>query len=149
MNKFFASKLSNLLLFVAIPLGAYFINIEVQSYLGRRAFENTGLKNHTLSESMSKAKAEDKLIIVDVSAEWCGACRKLDNEVFANKKVREVVNQKFAFSRLEYNSEEGEEFARKHNVQGTPSLWLVDKDGRALRKLRVTFEPSEFLDQLP
>ena len=46
----------------------YFINVEVQSYFGKQAFENTGLQSHTLQDAQAKAKTENKLVLVDVYA---------------------------------------------------------------------------------
>ena len=148
MKRLFSSKIFSLVLLIAIPVAIYFINVEVQSYWGRQAFEKTGLTSLTLEDSIVKAKAENKMILVDVSAEWCGTCRKLDNEVFANEGVRKTINEKFAFSRLEYESKEGTEFLEKQNVGSFPSLWLLDSEGIVKRRLRVTFDPKEFLAQL-
>ncbi|NNE99458.1 MAG: thioredoxin family protein [Pyrinomonadaceae bacterium] len=148
MKAFLSSKLFTILLFLAIPASAYFINVEVQSYLGRRAFEGTGLKSHSLQESMSRAKAEGKQILVDVSAIWCGTCRKLDNEVFAKDEVKKVIDKKYIFTRLEYESAEGEAFLKKHNVKSFPTLWLLDENGTTIKRLKVTFKPAEFIRQL-
>ena len=112
MKKFLNGKIISVLLFITIPVAAYFINVEAQSYWGRQAVENTGLTSLTLEKSLAKAKAGNKLVLVDVSAIWCGTCRKLDNEVFADPKVRKIINEKFAFSRLEYESEEGTAFLK-------------------------------------
>ena len=84
-----------------------------------------------------------------MAAIWCSTCRRLDNEIFANPQVREKLNEKFIFSRLEYESPEGTEFLEKHEAFGFPNLWILDGNGSVVKKLRVTFEPSEFLKQLP
>ncbi len=148
MKNIFSSKLFSLLLFIAIPVAVYFINVEVQSYFGKKAFENTGLVSHSLNDSLVKAKAEDKLVLVDVSAVWCGTCRKLDNDVFANEDVKKVINEKFVFSRIELETPEGEAFMKKHNARGVPNLWVLDGDGEAVKRLQITFDPKAFLSQL-
>lgn len=149
MKNIFSSKLFSLFLFIAIPIAVYFINVEVQSYLGRKAFENTGLQSYSLQESIAKAKAENKMVLVDVSAVWCGSCRKLDNEVFANEKVKKALNEKFIFSRIEFETSEGEAFLQKRNTRGVPNLWVLDKNGNDVKRLDITFNPEEFLRQLP
>lgn len=148
MKEFFSTKLFSILLFLAIPISAYFINVEVQSYFGRQAFENTGLLSHSLQESIKRATSEDKKILVDVSAIWCGTCRKLDNEVFAKEEVRKVINEKYIFTRLEYESPEGEAFMQEHDVRSFPTLWMLDSDGNTMKRLQVTFEPKEFISQI-
>lgn len=148
MKNIFSSKLFSLFLFVAIPVAVYFINVEVQSYFGRQAFENTGLENRSLSDSLAKAKAENKLVLVDVSAEWCGTCRKLDNEVFANEKIKKEIDERFVFSRIELETPEGEAFLKERNTKGVPNLWVLDANGESVKRLPITFDPNQFLKQL-
>lgn len=149
MKNIFSSKLFSLLLFIAIPFAVYFVNVEVQSYFGKRAFENTGLQSQSLQETLLKAKAENKLVLVDVSAVWCGTCRKLDNEIFADEKVKSVIDEKFVFTRIELETPEGERFLRERNTAGVPNLWVLDSDGNNIKRLPITFDPDEFLNELP
>ncbi len=148
MKKIFSGTILSWVVFGAIALAAYFINVEVQSYLGRQALEKTGLVSLRLDEALSKAGAENKQVLVDVSAIWCPTCRKLDNDVFADAGVRQYINENLAFTRLEYESEEGQAFLEKYHASGFPTLWLLDQNGRVIKRLRVTFDPEAFLRQL-
>lgn len=134
--------------FAAFALVAYFVNVEVQSYLGRQALENTGLVSLPFEQALAKARVEKKLVLVDVSAIWCSTCRKLDNEVFAKDQVKRAVNEKYVFSRLEYESDEGQQFLKKYEVSGFPTLWLLDENGKIIRRLRGTFDENEFIAQI-
>jgi len=149
MKRIFSNKLFSWAILIVVLVSAYFVNVEVQSYWGRQALAATRLQSLPLDESIKKAAAEDKMIIVDVSAIWCPTCRKLDKTVFADPQVRKVINEKFAFTRLEYESKEGTEFLKKHKTRGFPSLFLLRPDGNVVRRLRVVFEPDQFLAQLP
>ena len=149
MKKFFSKGIGSLLIVAALLVAGYFINVEVQSYFGRQALAKADLQNHTFADALAKAKAENKLVLVDVAAIWCPTCRRLDNDVFANPQVREKINEKYVFSRLEYESPEGTEFLAKHDASGFPNLWILDGNGNVVKKLKVTFEPTEFTAQLP
>lgn len=149
MKKFLSSHGFSIIFFAIVAVSAYFINVEVQSYWGRQALEKAALTNLPLADALSKAKAENKLILVDVSAIWCPTCRRLDNDVFADSRVRQTINEKFLFSRLEYESSEGTAFLEKHKATGFPNLWLLDGNGNVVKRLQVTFNPNEFLSQLP
>lgn len=148
MRNFSIKKIIPILVFAIVLIAAYFINVEVQSYYGRQALEKANLQNYTLENALKKAEAENKLVLVDVSAIWCPNCRRLDNEVFANPEVRKFVNEKYVFSRLEYESAEGTDFLEKHDATGFPNLWLLDGKGNVVKKLQITFNPTEFLKQL-
>lgn len=149
MKKLFSGRTLSIILFIAMAVGAYFINVEVQSYWGREALAKAALTNLPLAGALSKAKAENKRVLVDVSAIWCPICRRLDNDVFANEEVRKIINEKYIFARLEYESPEGTEFLEKHRATGFPNLWLLDADGNVVKRLPVTFDPAEFIGQLP
>lgn len=149
MRNYFSKPIVSILIVGLGGLAVYFAYVEIQSYFGRQALARAALENHTLDEALEKARAENKLVLVDVAAIWCQTCRRLDNDVFANAQVREKLNEKFVFSRLEYESMEGAEFLEKHEAAGFPNLWILDDNGRVVKKLLVTFEPSEFLTQLP
>ncbi|MFM9904592.1 MAG: thioredoxin family protein [Pyrinomonadaceae bacterium] len=149
MKSVFSSRIVRVAIFLAIPIAVYFINVEVQSYLGRQAVHATGFTSLSLDQAFQKARAEDKLVIVEVAAIWCSTCRRLDKDVFSNEGVRKVVNEKYIFSRLEFESEAGTAFLEKYESYGFPNLWLLDSDGRVVKKLNVVFDPDAFLGQLP
>lgn len=149
MRNYFSKPIVSILILGLAGLAVYFANVELQSYFGRQALSRAALENHTLDDALEKARAENKLVLVDVAAIWCPTCRRLDNEIFANTQVREKINEKFIFSRLEYESPEGAEFLEKHEAVGFPNLWVLDSEGNVVKKLQVTFEPSEFSAQLP
>lgn len=149
MKKLFSKSVVLVLGLALVGLAVYFANVELQSYYGRQALAKFNLQNHSLDEALKKAASENKLVLVDVAAIWCPTCRRLDNEVFADPQVRQKINEKYIFSRLEYESAEGTEFLEKHQAVGFPNLWLLDGNGNVVKKLQVTFEPSEFLNQLP
>ncbi len=149
MRNYFSKTIVSILIVGLAGLAVYFAHVEIQSYFGRQALARAALENHTLDDALEKARAENKLVLVDVAAIWCPTCRRLDNEIFSNARVREKLNEKFIFSRLEYESPEGAEFLEKHEAAGFPNLWILDGSGRVVKKLLVTFEPSEFLAQLP
>lgn len=141
-------RLLPLAVFAVVAVSAYFINVEVQSYLGRRALEKTRLASLPLEEALIKAKGEKKLVLVDVSAIWCPTCRQLDIEIFGREDVRRVIREKYVFTRLEYETDEGQRFLEKYRASGFPSLFLLDGEGRVIKRLSVTFDAGEFLRQL-
>ena len=134
--------------YIAIVALVYFGNVELQSYLGKQALDNMGLELLSLEEAIDKAKRENKLVLADLSAIWCPSCRKLDNEVLANDKVKNAISKKYVFARIEYESKEGSAFKEKYQVSGFPTIVVIDQQGEKVRRLPLTFNPEQFVSLL-
>lgn len=124
---------------------AYFANVEVQSYLGRKALNATGMQVYPLGQALSKAAVEKKLVLANMSAIWCPSCRKLDQSVFSDSAVHDAINRDYVFTRIEYESPEGKAFMEEYQVRGFPTLLVLDHTGKKLRQLPLTFNPRGFI----
>lgn len=131
--------------YVVIIAVFYFGNIGVQSYLGRKAMAETGLTMLSLDEALTKARAENKLVLADLSAVWCSSCRKLDKSVLSNQQVKAAIEKKYIFSRIEYESPEGKAFMAQYQVRGFPTLVVIDAEGSKVSVLPLTFDPGQFM----
>ena len=132
--------------FIVFGLALYFGNVELQSYLGRQALAETGLTHLSLEQAFAKAQREEKLVLADMSAIWCPTCRKLDQQVFSNDQVKQAINEKYVFARIEYESDAGKAFMKKYNVSGFPTLLILNANGEKLVHLPLTFDPESFLN---
>ncbi len=135
-------------IFAVVIAAAYFINVEVQTRLGQGVLDEMELERHSLPEAFAKAKAENKLVLADMSAIWCPTCRSLDKNVFSNPAVLAKINEKYVFARIEYESPEGEAFMETYNVRSFPTLLVLDSNGQKVKPLPVTTYPDEFIQFL-
>ena len=131
-----------------IALAVYFANLGVQTHLGRRALEATGIEVHSLEAGLQLAAQQDRLVLATVSAIWCPSCRTLDRQVLADASVRSLIDQDYVFVRLEYASNEGKDFRNRYDVKGFPRVVVLDADGALLERLPTTYEASVFLEHL-
>jgi len=129
---------------VLVALG-YFGNKGVQTYLGTQAVGDLSFRIYSLDEAKEVAKKEGKLVLADYSAIWCPSCRKLDTQVFANTEVAAEIDSNFVYARLDYDSEEGVEFAEQHALVGFPRVLILDAVGNKLTEMPLTFDPEEYL----
>ena len=83
-----------------------------------------------------------------MSAIWCPTCRRLDKEVFSDDRVKNVISDQYVFARIEYESEQGKAFMERYDVRGFPTLLVLNADGDKMGRLRLTFEPSEFVKMI-
>jgi len=140
--------LRSFLIIGAVAVATYFINVEVQTRLGQSALESTGLELRSLEEAQTIAAKENKLVLADMSAIWCPSCRKLDNEVFAEESVKSIINSRFVFARIEYESDSGKAFMTKYGVRGFPTVLALKADGTLVEQLPLTFDPATYAANL-
>ena len=83
----------------------------------------------TWKEALQKAKAENKLIFLDIYASWCGPCKKLKAKTFTNAKVGSYFNEHFINVSLDGERGEGITLAEKYKLTAYPTLFFIDSDG--------------------
>ena len=133
---------------ILLSVLGYYGNKNVQTYLGQQALDETGLEILTLEQALEVANNTNKLVLADMSAIWCPSCRKLDKQVFSDEQVKTQLNQDFVYTRIEYESAEGNNFMQNHQVTGIPTLIVLNPRGEKLVQLPINYEPLAFLKTL-
>ncbi|MBU1820247.1 MAG: thioredoxin family protein [Bacteroidetes bacterium] len=94
----------------------------------------------------AKAKAEKKLIFVDVYTTWCGPCKMLDSQVFSNRELGHRMNAFFVSYKADAESH-GRSLAAQFGVNAYPTGLFLDADGNLLHKF-IGFKPvPEFANE--
>ena len=101
----------------------------------------------TWSDMLAKAKAENKLIFVDVYTQWCGPCKKVAKEVFPQKEVGDTYNNKFINYQIDAESEEGKKFVEKYPIGGYPSFFFIDGEGKVRHKFLGARDMQGFIQE--
>tara|TARA_R110000868_G_scaffold81946_2_gene231743 strand:+ start:53416 stop:53859 length:444 start_codon:yes stop_codon:yes gene_type:complete len=86
----------------------------------------------TFQEALEKAKTENKPIFLDIYATWCGPCKMLKKRTFSDKEVGDYYNANYVNIAVDGETKEGRELASKFNIQGYPTLLILDKTGKQL-----------------
>ena len=76
-----------------------------------------------------QAAVEHKIIMIDMTATWCGWCKVMDRDVFSKKSVGDYYNANFISSKLYDTHQLSEEFVKKYKVDGFPTLLFLDAKG--------------------
>jgi len=102
----------------------------------------------TLDEAKSKAAAGNRLIIVDMYADWCGWCKKMDAETWADPQVIQQQS-KYVFLRLNAEKEpDGIALRKQFSITGFPTIMLLNSDGSEFDRLEGFLPARQFLEGL-
>jgi len=115
------------------------------------------LKTSDWDQVLDKAKRESKYIFVDVFATWCGPCKRMDKEVYADSQVIREMREKFISVKIQADSSRQDdvetrsgyktarEIIRKFNVTEYPTLLFFRPDGRLLNQEQGYFKVVDFV----
>lgn len=83
----------------------------------------------SLEDALRKAAAEDRLVLVDVFARWCGPCQQLDRESFVHAAVAAETDAHFVAVKVDGEEGDGPEVMRRYHVVGFPTQLVLRPDG--------------------
>lgn len=99
----------------------------------------------SLDAAKAQAKAENKLIFMDVYAEWCPPCQKMLKETFTSDAVITALQK---YVPLKVDSDKNPEVAQEYGVQALPTLFVLTAEGAPILR-QEGFVPAEgFLELL-
>jgi thiol:disulfide interchange protein len=100
-------------------------------------------------QALEKAKADKKLVMVDIYTDWCGWCKKLDQVVYKDKAVEEKLGKDFVSVKInpETNAK-GAKLVKEFGTRGYPYIVFTDAAGKKIAEIRGYVPAAEFLKQL-
>ncbi|PZR73063.1 MAG: thioredoxin family protein [Chthoniobacterales bacterium] len=110
-------------------------------------------------QAQQEAKAGRKLILMDFTgSDWCGWCILLDKEVFSKPEFQEYARKNLVLLELDFprmkpmsaeNQEQNERLARQYQIQGFPTIVVLDSGGKQVGELGyVPGGPAAFIAEL-
>lgn len=103
------------------------------------AAQMTATWEHQFANAQKRARAEKKIIFMDLWAEWCGPCLRLKRDVFPNPTAIAALGKVVPLSVLVQTKDykdlpEGRAFSEKYKLNAFPTLIMVDSEGKELRR---------------
>ncbi len=95
-----------------------------------------------LEGALARAKAEKKLVLVDIYAEWCAQCKELDHKTWPAPEVEAWIRQNAVAVRIDTDKQRPD-LAKKLEVRSYPSVILLDADGKELRRILGFQKPEQ------
>ncbi len=104
---------------------------------------------HSEQEASNRAKAEKRPLMVDFTADWCGACKELSKHTFSDPRVMAQANKaKFIAVKVDATNDEDPQVdavKSKYKVVGLPTVVIYDSTGKERKRFNEFVEPEPFL----
>ena len=97
-----------------------------------------------LVAARAQAKSQNRLLLVDLYADWCGPCRRMDAEVW-NRPDVVALTAKFVCVRVD--ADRARATLAYYDVHGLPSMLFLDPSDRVVRRA-VGFQDAGEMSQL-
>jgi thiol:disulfide interchange protein DsbD len=101
----------------------------------------------TEKDTVEKAKAEKRPMILDFGASWCIACKELEKYTFSDKDVL-VKGGRFVAGKIDLTDDEdpaNAELKKKYKITGLPAVIIFDSEGKEVSRVEKFVEAKEFL----
>ena len=100
---------------------------------GRPALASEIVWGDSLEKAMVTARKTGKPILIDLYADWCGWCKRLDKDVYTDATVIKTAGQ---FIPVKLDTERnGRDVARQYQVSSLPTILVVNAEGEVEARL--------------
>jgi thiol:disulfide interchange protein DsbD len=101
---------------------------------------------------LREAAADKKPVMIDIAADWCAPCKRMEAHTFPDPRVVEAAKD---FANLKMDVTTGppanaRTFVQKWQVRGVPTIIFLDQAGRWIPELTIVgyVGPEVLLDRL-
>ncbi|MBM2841851.1 MAG: hypothetical protein HW412_2379 [Bacteroidetes bacterium] len=104
--------------------------------------EKDKLKWMAFDAGMAEAQKTGKKVMIDVYTDWCGWCKRMDKDTYADNVVARYLNEKYVSIKLDAESATAlryrgqsyteQELASAFGITGYPSIIFLAHDGEPI-----------------
>jgi len=107
--------------------------------------------------ALAQAAKDNKMVLIDFTgSDWCGWCIKLDKDTFSQSAFQSYADKNLVLLELDYPQgkpqtaavkKQNAELAKKFNVEGYPTLVLLNSKGKEIARHEGYLEggPAAFI----
>jgi thioredoxin-related protein len=94
------------------------------------------------SETMKKAKTEDKPVVIYFYSKYCSYCEAMDRDVLFDSEIKKSLNDGIVYLRVDVDVDE--RTAKLYNLRGYPTTYLLDPAGKRIISIPGYIPKNDF-----
>lgn len=101
----------------------------------------------SFEEAVERSKKEPRKLLIDIYTDWCGWCKKMDREAYANEVITSYINEKFYAVKFNAEQKQAIEFDG-HTFKFVPQGRRgVHELAAALTNNKLSYPTTVFMDE--
>jgi thioredoxin 1 len=105
------------------------------------------LQGKPFAELLKKARAENKPLMIDMYAVWCGPCKLMDRTTFSDPAVGDWAKRNVIPVKIDAEKGEGRRLSQRYMVSSFPTVLFIDPGGQEIDRLVAAYPPEPFLSE--
>ena len=102
----------------------------------------------SLTAAQKKAKDSKQLIFVDLFADWCGWCKKMEQEVFPSQAFQTATDKMVLLRLNTEDGADGSKISQQFSVSSLPTFLILTPDNMIAAMIRGYAPSKEFVDSM-
>lgn len=74
-------------------------------------------------------------VLIDLYADWCQPCRRMEQRVFSQKEIGEFINSRFVAARYDIDQTTGKALMQRYGSGSIPLLLVFSPQGELLGRI--------------
>jgi thiol:disulfide interchange protein DsbD len=126
-----------------------FTHLQLLPQLGAVKSESTAPAwiSQDLETALAKAKAEHKVVLVDIYAEWCAQCHELDEKTWSDPAVQKWIAENAIAVRIDTDKARPD-LAASLKIGSYPTVLMLDENGQEKKRSLGFQKPATMLEWL-
>ena len=94
---------------------------------------------------LARVRTEKKPVMIDLYTDWCGWCKKLDEDVYPTESVATLSKQ---FVCIKLNPEKDKKNGKKFKVDGYPTIIFLNVKGEEINRIGGYLPAPKFAEEM-
>lgn len=94
--------------------------------------------------ALQTAEQEDKLVMLDFYATWCGACNELDHKTFSNQGVINKL-ENYVTVKIDFSAESDKVLSEQYQIRGLPVVIFMDSQRNIFKRIEKFVDAEDML----